>query len=110
MIQEEQSEYLVDESEYLLEVQNIKKYFPIAGRLIGRQVSEVKAVDNVTFAIKKGETLGLVGESGCGKSTIGRVIMRLHEPTEGSILFNGQDITAIKGNRLRQIRQDFQMV
>jgi oligopeptide/dipeptide ABC transporter ATP-binding protein len=110
MIREEQSDYLVDESEYLLKVQNIKMYFPVAGGLMGRKVNEVKAVDNVSFAIKKGETFGLVGESGCGKSTIGRVIMRLYDSTEGTIQFDGQDITKVKGGRLRQICQDFQMV
>jgi oligopeptide/dipeptide ABC transporter ATP-binding protein len=109
MIRKEQSDDLVDESD-LLKVQNIKMYFPVAGGLMGRKVSEVKAVDNVSFAIKKGETFGLVGESGCGKSTIGRVIMRLYDSTEGSIIFDGQYITTVKGERLRQICQDFQMV
>jgi oligopeptide/dipeptide ABC transporter ATP-binding protein len=109
MIRKEQSDDLVDESD-LLKFQNIKMYFPVAGGLMGRKVSEVKAVDNVSFAIKKGETFGLVGESGCGKSTIGRVIMRLYDSTEGSIIFDGQDITTVKGERLRQICQDFQMV
>ncbi|WP_445667488.1 ABC transporter ATP-binding protein [Paenibacillus sp. FSL H8-0034] len=85
-------------------------HFPIHGGILQRRVGEVKAVDNVSFTIKKGETLGLVGESGCGKSTTGRVIMRLYEPTEGSIIFDGQDITKIKGDRLRQMRQNFQMV
>ncbi|NHN34070.1 ABC transporter ATP-binding protein [Paenibacillus agricola] len=97
-------------SDYLLDVRNIKMYFPITGGILQRKVGEVKAVDNISFAIKRGETLGLVGESGCGKSTAGRVIMRLYEPTEGSVFFDGQDITKIKGNQLRQMRQNFQMV
>lgn len=97
-------------SDYLLEVRNIKMYFPIIGGVLQRKVGEVKAVDNISFAIKRGETLGLVGESGCGKSTAGRVIMRLYDPTEGSVFFDGHDITKIKGNQLRQMRQNFQMV
>ncbi|MFC0333834.1 ABC transporter ATP-binding protein [Paenibacillus sepulcri] len=97
-------------SDNLLEVRNVKMYFPITGGILQRKTGEVKAVDNVSFSIKKGDTLGLVGESGCGKSTTGRVIMRLYEPTEGSIIFDGHDITKIKGDRLRQLRQNFQMV
>ncbi|MFC5650356.1 ABC transporter ATP-binding protein [Paenibacillus solisilvae] len=94
----------------LLEVRNVKMYFPITGGILQRRIGEVKAVDNVSFSIKKGDTLGLVGESGCGKSTTGRVIMRLYEPTEGSIVFDGHDITNIKGDQLRRLRQNFQMV
>lgn len=94
----------------LLEVKNLKTYYPIKGGFLRHTVGHVKAVDNVNFSIEKGETLGLVGESGCGKSTAGRTILRLLNPTDGQIVFNGQDITKLKGRSLRGIRQDMQMV
>jgi len=111
MILEQQNDIRTGEdNHYLLEVRNVKMYFPITGGVLQRKIGEVKAVDDISFGIRRGETLGLVGESGCGKSTTGRVIMRLYDPTEGSIMFDGQDITRMKGDRLRQIRQNFQMV
>ncbi|MBO8155898.1 MAG: dipeptide ABC transporter ATP-binding protein [Bacillaceae bacterium] len=95
----------------LLEVRDLKKHFPIKkGAIIPRQVGAVKAVDGVSFTVKKGETLGLVGESGCGKSTTGRTILRLLEPTEGQILFNGEDITHYKGEKLRKLRKQMQII
>jgi oligopeptide/dipeptide ABC transporter ATP-binding protein len=97
-------------SENLLEVHNLKKYFPITSGLMRRTVGNVKAVDDVSFTVKAGETLGIVGESGCGKSTTGRMIMRVLEPSEGRIIFDGQDITKMSGRKLRQIRPKFQMV
>jgi len=97
-------------SQYLLEVQNLKKYFPITAGVLRRTVGHVKAVDDVSFNVKPGETLGIVGESGCGKSTAGRMIMRVLEPTEGRIIFDGEDITSMQGKQLRQIRPKFQMV
>src|SRR2546430_11542093 len=79
----------------LLQVKNLKKYFPIRGGLFSREVARVHAVDDVTFSILKGETLGLVGESGCGKSTTGRCILRLIEPTSGEVTFEGQNVTTL---------------
>ncbi len=97
-------------SEYLLEVKNLCKRFPIKGGLLGREVGSVNAVNNVSFKIKKGETLGLVGESGCGKTTLGRSILRLIEPTEGEILFNGENIINYDENKMRAIRRKMQII
>ncbi|CAH8768533.1 ABC transporter ATP-binding protein [Paenibacillus dendritiformis] len=94
----------------LVQVENLKMHFPIKGGPLGKTVSAVKAVDGVSFHINKGETLGLVGESGCGKSTTGRMLLRLLEPSEGSIYFEGQDITKLSGNELRKMRRNMQMV
>jgi oligopeptide/dipeptide ABC transporter ATP-binding protein len=94
----------------LVEVKNLKKHFPISKRIFSKKTSVVKAVDGLTFTIEKGETLGLVGESGCGKSTTGRMIMRLIEPTEGQVFFNGQDITSFSEDKLRKFRKEFQMI
>ncbi|MBO8165315.1 MAG: dipeptide ABC transporter ATP-binding protein [Brevibacillus sp.] len=94
----------------LLEVKNLKKYYPILGGFFRRKVGEVKAVDDISFSLHAGETLGLVGESGCGKSTAGRTILRLLEPTDGSITFLGREITRLKGAQLRALRREMQMV
>lgn len=98
------------EKEVLLKVENLKKYFPILQGVIRRKVGDVKAVDDVSFDIYKGETLGLVGESGCGKSTAGRVILQLYPVTEGKIEFEGQDLTALRGESLRKMRPSMQMI
>ncbi|MCZ2259087.1 ABC transporter ATP-binding protein [Sporosarcina sp. G11-34] len=98
------------ENNYLLEVQNLKTYYPIHGGFFRRVVGNVKAVDDISFAIKKGETMGLVGESGCGKSTTGRTILRLMKPTGGKIIFDGEDITNLSGLKLQEARRDFQMI
>jgi peptide/nickel transport system ATP-binding protein len=97
-------------NDVLLEVKNLKTYYPIKGGIFRKTVAVVKAVDDISFEIKKGETLGLVGESGCGKSTAGRTILRLLDATEGQIIFDGDDITNIRGVSLRKVRKDFQMV
>ena len=99
-----------NKKEVLVQVNNLKKHFPIMKGVFRRQVGAVKAVDGVSFNVYKGETLGLVGESGCGKSTAGRVILRLYEPTDGSIYFEDKDITNIGGNDLRKIRPRMQMI
>jgi peptide/nickel transport system ATP-binding protein len=98
------------EKENLLEIKNLKTYYPVKGGFFRRTIGNVKAVDDVSFDIKKGETLGLVGESGCGKSTTGRTIIRLLNATDGEVLFEGKDITKLRGKSLQEIRQDIQMV
>lgn len=100
----------VSGNENLLEIKNLKTYYPVKGGFFRRTVGNVKAVDDISFEIKKGETLGLVGESGCGKSTAGRTILRLLRPTAGKIIFDGKDITNVSGKTLRDIRADLQMV
>lgn len=94
----------------LLEVKNLKKHFPIHDGLLQRTVGQVKAVDGVSFTINKGETLGLVGESGCGKSTTGRLILNLLEPTEGEVIFEGTDLAALSKREMRTMRQSLQCV
>ena len=99
-----------EKNEYLLEVKDLKKYFPIKGGLLSRTVGHVKAVDGVSFRIKRGTTMGLVGESGCGKSTVGRTILRLHEKTAGEVLFDGEDIFALNRQELRKMRPKIQII
>jgi len=94
----------------LLEVKNLKKFFPIKKGILSRTVGHVKAVDGVSFILKRGETLGLVGESGCGKTTVGRSILRLIEPTSGEITFNGQNLLALEREELRKIRASLQII
>lgn len=96
--------------EDLVRVENLKKYFPIKKGLLGKKISYVKAVDNVSFTIKSGETLGLVGESGCGKTTTGRTVIKLYEPTEGKIYFEDKDITNLTGKEMMPIRRQMQMI
>ncbi len=94
----------------LLEVKNLKKHFPIKGGVFGRTVANVFAVDDVSFTMKHGETLGLVGESGCGKSTLGRTILRLYEPTAGSVKFDGVELSTLGTQELRHKRRDMQII
>ncbi|MGI8667797.1 MAG: ABC transporter ATP-binding protein [Jatrophihabitans sp.] len=99
------------DSDALLRVNNVSKHFPIKqGILVQRQVGAVRAVDGVTFAVRAGETLGLVGESGCGKSTTGRVVAKLLDPTAGEIYFDGRDIAKLSGGQMRALRTDIQII
>jgi oligopeptide/dipeptide ABC transporter ATP-binding protein len=94
----------------LLEVENLKKYYPVTGGLLYRHLGDIKAVDGVSLDIKEGETLGLVGESGCGKSTLGRTIIRLEEPTAGRIIYRRTDITKLDKKGLRGLRREIQII
>lgn len=96
--------------ETLVEVNNLVKYFPVRAGLLQRVVNQVKAVDDVSFFVRKGETLGLVGESGCGKTTVGRSMLRLIEPTSGSVSFQRKDVLALKGSELKEVRRDMQII
>ncbi|WP_096186107.1 ABC transporter ATP-binding protein [Evansella halocellulosilytica] len=98
------------QTDKVLEIKNLKKYFPVKGGVLQRTVGHVKAVDDVSFDVYAGETLGIVGESGSGKSTLGRTILRLLDPTEGQILFDGEDISNIGNRKMRPYRKDMQMV
>ena len=94
----------------LLEIRNLKKYFPVRGGFFRRVVGQLKAVDDVSFRIPRGETFGLVGESGCGKSTLGRAILRLHEPTSGRVILDGTEITALHRRQLVEQRRNMQII
>jgi oligopeptide/dipeptide ABC transporter ATP-binding protein len=94
----------------LLEVENLKKYFPVKKGVLSRTVGQVRAVDGVSFTLKRGETLGLVGESGCGKTTVGRSILRLTEPTAGRVIFNGKNLLELDREELRNTRASLQII
>ena len=96
--------------EYLLQVKNLRKYFPIGKAFLKKNQQYLKAVDGISFNLKAGRTVGIVGESGCGKTTMGRTVLRLYEPTDGEILFEGKDIAHLNGEELRKIRPNFQMI
>jgi oligopeptide transport system ATP-binding protein len=100
----------MSQTQPLVKVENLKMHFPIKGGVLSKQIGAVKAVDGISFFINKGETLGLVGESGCGKSTTGRMLLRLLEPTEGNIYFEGEDITKLSTSEMRKKRREMQMV
>lgn len=99
-----------DNNDILLHVEDLKMHFPIYRGVIQRQVGAVRAVDGISFDIQRGETLGLVGESGCGKSTAGRTILQLYKPTAGKVYFNDTDLVALKTEEMRWIRRDIQMI
>lgn len=98
------------EEKYVLEVKKLKEYFPISKNLLKKNTVYLKAVDGVSLKLKAGQTIGIVGESGCGKTTLGRTILRLYEPTDGEIIFDGVHIEKLKGNQLRKLRPNFQMI
>ncbi|MBW1893907.1 MAG: ABC transporter ATP-binding protein, partial [Deltaproteobacteria bacterium] len=97
-------------NEYLLEVKNLKKYFPVRSGVFRKQTGKVHAVDDISFAIRAGETLGLVGESGCGKTTVGRTVLRLYEPSEGETCFKGQNLYTLGKKEIRDLRREMQMI
>ena len=98
------------DDDYLLVVNDLKEYFPISKSLIKSNTVYLKAVDGVSLKLKAGHTIGIVGESGCGKTTLGRTILRLYEPTSGEVIFEGKHIEKLKGNALRKMRPNFQMI
>ncbi|MFB4165547.1 ABC transporter ATP-binding protein [Alteribacillus sp. JSM 102045] len=94
----------------LLEVNNLKQYFPIKGGIFGRTINHVKAVDDISFYVNEGETISIVGESGCGKSTTGRAILRLDDPTSGEVIFQGEDLLSMNQRKMRKKRKDLQII
>jgi oligopeptide transport system ATP-binding protein len=96
--------------DHLIEVKNLVMYFPVLAGLLRRKVADVKAVDNISFYIKRGETLGLVGESGCGKTTTGRCIIQLYKPTGGQVFFEGSDLTRVSREAMRHMRRNMQLI
>jgi len=98
-------------SDTIVQMEGLKMYFPVtSGILFQRKVADVKAVDGVTLSVRRGETLGLVGESGCGKTTLGRLVLLLYQPTEGTVTFNGKELTALKSGAMRKMRRYMQMI
>ncbi len=102
--------FIQDDQKNLMVVKNLKKFFPVKTGIIQRVSAYVQAVDDVSFDVKAGETLGLVGESGCGKTTVGRTVLRLIEPTSGSVEFDGKDILKLSGGDLKTVRRDMQII
>src|SRR5690606_30989641 len=97
--------------ETLVDVKGLKMYFPVtSGLIVQRKIADVRAVDDLNFHVERGETLGLVGESGCGKSTTGRALLQLYRPTEGTVNFDGTELTELKGGQLRRFRRRMQMI
>ena len=101
---------MAEQQEKLVEVENLVTYFPVFSGVLQKKTGEVKAVDDISFFIRKGETLGLVGESGCGKTTTGRSILKLEEPTSGSVIFDGKNLIEMEGEELRRMRSQMQLI
>jgi oligopeptide transport system ATP-binding protein len=101
---------MTTENEILVSVEDLKKYFPITRGVFQKHIGDIKAVDGISFFVRRSETLGLVGESGCGKTTTGRVVLQLYRPTAGNVFFEGQDLTSMKGEQLRHMRRKMQMI
>ena len=97
-------------NDHLVEVENLAMYFPVTAGVMQRKIADVKAVDRISFYIQRGETLGLVGESGCGKTTTGRCILQLYKITGGKILFEGKDLTKLSGREMRSMRRHMQLI
>ncbi len=100
----------MSKNDHLIEVENLVMYFPVTAGILQKRVADVKAVDGISFFIKKGETLGLVGESGCGKTTTGRCILQLYEGMRGNVYFNGVDLTTLKREQMRRMRRNMQLI
>lgn len=107
---EEKENNEVQEPKYILEIKNLRKCFPVKKSLTGKVLKELVAVDNVSFTLNAGETIGIVGESGCGKTTLGRTILKLHQPSGGEIIFNGENITKYSKKEMRHLRTDMQII
>jgi oligopeptide transport system ATP-binding protein len=97
-------------NQFLVEVKNLRMFFPVTAGIMRRKIADVKAVDDVSFFVRKGETLGLVGESGCGKTTLGRSVLQLYKITSGEVLFEGEDLTKLHGEKLRKMRRYIQLI
>lgn len=110
LIKNEKNTSVTESEDYLLVVEHLKKYFPVKTNMFGKVLASVKAVDDVSFKVRRGTTVGIVGESGCGKSTMGRTILRLYDVTGGRVIFDGVDLAALKSSELRHIRHDIQMI
>lgn len=109
-VRQEQTITLDTEQPPLLEVKDLKQYFPVSKNILGKPTKFLKAVDGVSFSLQKGKTLGIVGESGCGKTTMGRTVLRLYDVTGGEIWFKGQEVSKIKNREFNKLRPNMQMI